>query len=268
MSLHIVILNHKFGDFEDPCNYFMREIADVWKEDGHTVTVQNGPGPRIDADVIVNHVDLTIVPVDYLSILRQYPKTINGNATDISKRTVSRNLVSKGDGYDGPVIVKANRNCAGFKEAELARRGILGQQFLRTVTQYQLFNRASEVPDAVWQDRDVVLEKFRPEIRSGFYCLRTWVFLGDAETCSLSYANEPLIKQRSVLHRQPIDDVPDDLRELREELGFDFGKFDFAIHEGETVLYDANRTPSLGTFSRADFMPRIRKYASGLHSFV
>jgi hypothetical protein len=30
----------------------------------------------------------------------------------------------------------------------------------------------------------------------------------------------------------------------RARLGFDYGKFDFVIHEGQAVLLDANRTPT------------------------
>jgi len=38
--------------------------------------------------------------------------------------------------------------------------------------------------------------------------------------------------------------VPDELRAERSRLGFDYGKFDFVVHEGRAILLDANRTPS------------------------
>jgi hypothetical protein len=62
--------------------------------------------------------------------------------------------------------------------------------------------------------------------------------------------------------------VPDELREMRKSLGFDFGKFDYAIVDGRVVLYDANRTPAVGNFSREQFMPRIRLLAEGLNAFL
>ena len=37
--------------------------------------------------------------------------------------------------------------------------------------------------------------------------------------------------------------MPDELRALRRQLGFDYGKFDFVMHEGRAVLLDANKTP-------------------------
>ena len=37
--------------------------------------------------------------------------------------------------------------------------------------------------------------------------------------------------------------VPEELRQTRRQLGFDYGKFDYGVVNGEVVLYDANRTP-------------------------
>ena len=59
---HILILVHEHGSFDKP-RYFMREIAEVWRERGHRISVMHGPGRRaIAADVAVLHVDLTVVP--------------------------------------------------------------------------------------------------------------------------------------------------------------------------------------------------------------
>lgn len=59
-----------------------------------------------------------------------------------------------------------------------------------------------------------------------------------------------------------------DILHRREEEGFDYGKFDYAIVGGRVVLYDANRTPSLGAFSREKYMPTIKLFASGLGDFL
>ena len=39
------------------------------------------------------------------------------------------------------------------------------------------------------------------------------------------------------------DPVPEELRKIRAQLGFDYGKFDYGIVDGEVILYDVNRTP-------------------------
>jgi hypothetical protein len=265
---HIAILNYRYGSFNDPCVYLLKEIAAIWQEEGVKVSVLNGPGPRLDADLVISHVDLTVVPMDHVAYLRQYPRVMNGPVVDISKRMISAHVVDCPDDYDGAVITKSNRNCAGFKEAELAAKGILPQRYARTFTAYRVYPSTAEVPAEIWGDRDVVVEKFLPERRGGQYCLRTWVFFGNKETNSLSYAQEPIIKSMNVTHRVPIAKVPDELREIREELGFDYGKFDYAIVDGKVVLYDANRTPSLGAFSREKYMPTIKLFASGLQDYL
>ena len=50
-------------------------------------------------------------------------------------------------------------------------------------------------------------------------------------------------------------------------MGFDFGKFDYGIVDEQVILYDANRTPTLGGV-REQYMPRVRLLADGLKSFL
>ena len=266
---HILILVHEHGSFDKP-RYFMREIAEVWRERGHRISVMHGPGRRaIAADVAVLHVDLTVVPAEYLAFLRQYTVVINGRVADISKRVISRNILTEADGYDGPVIVKTDRNYGGIMEAQLAARTKSrgGPGFSCEPKDYAVYRSARDVPAGTWRNPDLVVEKFLAEQREGCYCLRTWVFMGNRETNSLSFARQPIVKSDAVIRREPVAEVPDELREMRKSLGFDFGKFDYAIVEGRAILYDANRTPAVGNFSREQFMPRIRLLAEGLGAF-
>lgn len=276
---HIVILLHRHGKFDKP-RYFLYEIAEIWREEGLRVSVLHGPGSRVDADLAILHIDLTVVPDDYLTFVRQYPVVINGSVTDISKRLISTNLVCRGDGYQGRVIVKTNWNCQGQMESSLARKGPLLRRcanLLRNMlpwscraklSNYPIFESVSQVPRAVWHNPDLVIEQFLPEYRNGFYCLRTWVFLGDRETNSICYSDQPIVKSNSVLHRETVAEVPDELRQIRRELGFDFGKFDYVIVNGQVVLYDVNRTPTLSNFTREEFLPRVRLLAEGIRAYL
>jgi len=38
--------------------------------------------------------------------------------------------------------------------------------------------------------------------------------------------------------------VPEELHAMWARLGFDFGKFDYVVRDGQIVLLDANRTPT------------------------
>jgi hypothetical protein len=76
------------------------------------------------------------------------------------------------------------------------------------------------------------------------------------------------VKSSSVIRREVLRDVPDELRRIRADLGFDFGKFDYAIVDGKVVLYDVNRTPTYGGFDREDFLPNMRHLAEGIRGFM
>ncbi|HTQ10660.1 MAG TPA: hypothetical protein VMI31_11350, partial [Fimbriimonadaceae bacterium] len=89
----ILIVVHRHGDFNDPGNYVMREMAAMWAEQGHKIVVARGPGPRIEADIVINHIDITVIPVDHLAYFRLYPRVLNGSVVDISKRRISRQLL-------------------------------------------------------------------------------------------------------------------------------------------------------------------------------
>ena len=231
------------------------------------------------------HVDLTKTPADYARAAARYPKVINGGVVDISKREISDQLVRRGDGYGGPVIVKTDRNSGGSRERQLDQRAGRRAALRRHIDawrdrlpwgwrahldtgDYRTFDSVAQVPRAVWFNRSLVVERFLPERQNGHFCLRTWVFLGDRETNAISYATEPVIKSHNVVRREPVPDVPDELRAMRRKLGFDYGKFDYGLVDGRVVLYDANRTPMFGAMRREDYWPRVQLLAEGIGAFL
>jgi len=276
---HIVILVHRHFTF-DNSRYFLSEIIEIWQKEGLRVSVLNGLGTRVDADLAILHVDLTVVPEDYLAFIRQYPVTINGSVTDISKRRISSNLVCRGDGYQGQVVVKTNNNCRGGCESETASRGTLLKKYTNSLrsrlpwswqaklSDYPIYESVSQVPRAVWHNPDLIVEQFLPERRDGFYCLRTWVFLGDKESNSVSYSDQPIVKSNNILRHEKVAEVPDELRQMRRDLAFDYGKFDYAIVNGRVILYDTNRTPTMGSLSKEKLLPTIRLIAGGIQAYL
>jgi hypothetical protein len=55
---------------------------------------------------------------------------------------------------------------------------------------------------------------------------------------------------------------------MRRDLGFDFGKFDYAMVDGRPVLFDANRTPTFGDTAREVYAPIAQSLARGIASFI
>ncbi len=278
MAPHILILTHPQVPYEGH-DYYLEQISTIWQEQGIKVTVQRGPGEKVDADVAIVHVDATHVPPEYTAYVKQYPVVLNGGITDISKRHVSRHLVRRGDGYTGPVIVKTNGNYGGQADASIiAREGglrrLLGEWrqklpwYCRSrVVQYPIYASPAEVPKLVWLNPDLVVERFLTERDGEYYCLRTWLFLGDREGNSLTWSSDPIVKTRSMIRRVEGPEAPPELRQIREELKFDFGKFDYGIVNGKAVLYDTNTTPTWAGGGEA-FRARALVMAEGIKAYL
>jgi hypothetical protein len=207
------------------------------------------------ADAALLHVDMSLIGQDYLDLAAIYPKAINGTVADIRKRHVSRSLVDQTSDWPGPVLVKSDLNCQGMPEAFLARqtaRAAGRPPPVPTMSDYQLFDSIAAVPDPIWTDPARVVERYLPEKRGAHNVLRVWSFMGDYERCTWYSAPETIVKGRNIVDFGP-SEVPDQIRAERARLGFDYGKFDFAIGPEGPVLYDANRTPAYLS-SRPDLM--------------
>jgi len=290
----VAILVHRHDSFESG-DYWLRAIAEDWRASGIAVELVRGPQARTDADLVIMHVDLTTIPDAYVASARQYPRAINGGVHDISKRRISRNLVSRGDPHEGPVIVKTDRNHRGGREWHFAKRGLLRRPLAgdpvgnfaafareaggllrhwwrhgspRAYRNYPIFASAGEVPAAVWNDRDLVVERFLAERRGDHYCVRTWLFFGDRERHAIFFSQAPIINSTNIADYERLGEVPEELRQLRRDLQFDYGKFDYAMVDGRVVLYDANRTPSIGAFPRERYFPIAQALAGGIHAFL
>ncbi len=275
---HLLIITHRHDAFEGKACY-LEEISRFWREQGMKVTVQRGPGPKIDADVAILHVDATYVPQEYIDYAKTYPVTINAGISDISKRRISRQLVHPGDGYEGPVIVKTNGNYGGQSDAGLRNnRGGLGGTLTRLrqrlpwycrsqVVKYPIYSSPREVPKLVWLNPDLLVERLLVERRDDLYLLRIWIFLGDREYHSIVLARHPLVKWENVLGRERGTEAPAELHRLRKELNFEFGKFDYAIVDGKAVLFDTNTTPTWCTGGEL-LTARARILQEGIHSFL
>lgn len=284
----ILILYYEM-DSSDSSNYLVRLLAPVWREMGHEVLVHRGLANLPDADLAVLHVNLTRTPQDYLDALKRYPRVINGAVTDISKRLFSNQLVAKNDGYHGSVILKTDQNCGAGPERRFGRsRHSLVDRLKRAWSdlprkyQYRRMNRLAgsrgrtgywvvdhqdRLPGFVWRDPYWVVERFLPEQDEHGYYLRQWVFLGSQELGSRSLSAEPVVKSHNVVRREFVP-VPEALREWRRKLGFDYGKFDYVVRDGEVILFDVNRTPTASNRASGELGPEIAQLARGIADFI
>jgi hypothetical protein len=276
----IAILTQRRKDFPKR-DYVLHAVSRLWERRGIEVAVLDGPDADGDADLAILHVNQTVVPPEYDRLISRFPRVLNARVRDISKRVVSCNLVRRGDDLAGPVIVKTDLNHGGVPESRIVnkmptphrwwRAGVDRLPWRRPLFEginYPLFERSADVPRRVWSDRRLVVERFLPERDDGFYCVRIWMFLGAKERIRRFFSRDPVIKSTNIVHAEQLADVPDELRRLREAWGFDFGKFDFAMCDGRLVVYDLNRTPSLGRLTGEAAVPLVDTLADGIGSYL
>src|SRR5262245_35758307 len=111
----VVVLTHLRQGLQ-PVSVVSRLMNAAWRPAGVDVVVHQGLRNAPEADLAILHVDLTVTPPEYLELGARYPRCLNLAVTDISKRRISRNLVTRDDDYDGPVMVKTDRNYGGRPE--------------------------------------------------------------------------------------------------------------------------------------------------------
>ena len=247
---HIVLITHTYDNFRER-SFLLGSLAGHWLDAGHDVSLAEGLGNWPDGDVAVMHVDLSVVPAAYSEAARRYAVVVNGAATDVRKKRVSRHVVTQDDGWTGPVIIKTDLNYSGIPEmhaAQMFRRDgkpadLPPGPVVSTTRPYPILRSLGEVPREVWANPGLVVERFLPEQDARGYWVRAWVFFGDRERCTRYRGTHPIVKTATIVGREPAP-VPEELRAERERLGFDYGKFDFVVHDGRATLFDANRTPS------------------------
>lgn len=282
-SGRIVVLFHE--NEINPARYVIHHLAGFWREDGHRVDYVMGTKRFVPADAVIVHVDLSIVPQSYLEFAARYPIAINGRLTDNRKSRVSDQLLRPGDGWTGPVIVKSDLNYGGLPEQGL-RVSPLGRRFsmlsrLRRrldtrlhperlpVRGYGVYESIDEVPDQVFHDPRLVVERFLPEIEDGAYHVRIVQFLGDRYRCTRLRSEHRIIKA----HRSSLTEDAEPHPEVfgwRERFHMDYGKLDYVVHEGTPVLLDINKTTGATSQYRDDsLLAANRRYlAYGLYDYL
>lgn len=299
MTKIVILVHHTDRDFGIGApGYLLEFLLPEWRVNGLEVRVIRGIDEFVPGDVLFPHTDLTKVPPDFLAFMQRYPVVVNRHVADTSKSAISHNLVRRGDPYPGPVIVKTVRNYGGLPEASLAAdnsarspglrksirdvlskgiRKATGSQPWRYIThlnpqEYPVFPSLREVPDGVFQNDALVVEKYLPERDGDDYLLRYYYFLGDRERCLLLRSKHRVVKFSNAHQVEEIPVHPE-LHELREQLGFDFGKFDYFVHDGKVMLFDVNKTPGhtaghAGGRHEPLYQAMVKHLAGGIESIL
>jgi hypothetical protein len=267
-----------FSEHDDPEGYVVSKLADHWRADGLHVEYLRGTRRYVPADVLMLHVDLSVLPRQVLSFAQRYPRVINQHVRDIRKRTYSALLVERNSGHTGPVIVKTDLNFGGGPESGghpnralrlyyRARRAYF--RLLTGSWGYRIYESVEQVPALVWHDPYLIVEKFLPERRGDDFVVRTYHCFGQRESFFLLTSPDPIVKSGPITRVHPLPPDPR-LRAFRRQLKLDYGKLDYILVDGEPVLLDLNKTIGLTDHSVND--PCLehgrRERAAGIYDFL
>jgi hypothetical protein len=107
---------------------------------------------------------------------------------------------------------------------------------------------------------------FCPEYENGLYHVRYYLFMGDRSSCDRVSSCQPIVKDATSVSREPVDVHPE-IEKMRCALHFDYGKFDYVMHEGRPVLLDINKTVG-GVRKVTPEIEAMRKHrAEGIYSY-
>lgn len=271
----VLILLHPGTTAQELSRWAIHGLSAVWNELGIEVGFLTSTRRVLPADVLIVHIDLSVVPEVFLEFAAQYPVAVNGKVRDIRKTTISKQRVLRGDDWDGPVIVKSDLNCCALGERvlreERGRTEISLPRYpfaMRSQQDYRVYRRVSEVPDQFFEDESVIVERFLPEREGDTYFCRSHHFLGSKTTTVRLGSREPIVVGH-VAH--VIEDVEphEDVLRARVELGLDYGKIDYVVHDGRAVVLDVNKTTGEGGVSTDPKVLAMRRHrALGIFDFL
>jgi hypothetical protein len=201
------------------------------------------------------HVDLTDVPAALIPPAGRHAACINRGAESIDRRRYSVARIARGAAYSGPVVVKTVLNHRGTPELRhrrrterrlrwayrLARlRGRRPRQI--SCPHYSVYSSPSEVPESVWDDPRLMVERFVPgRLTVPVVKYRYDFFLDVGLHTRAEYASLLGIPS-SARNVSLVDGVPDAVMAVRRELRLDLGSIDYFLTPEGAVVVDANKT--------------------------
>jgi hypothetical protein len=288
-----------------PMSYVIDHYTLCWKNAGYRVINHIGLANIPVADIVIVHIDLTVIPKEYVALINGLHRVINGKILDISRQRFSKLLLSKNDNYTGPVIVKTNANYGGIldcqytpflsniiKEKRLSNKqqlhifrfflfkSIVKNRFLRILNkwdtieslnplEYPIFRNIKSVPYGIWKNNNLIIEPFISSLENGLFYAHYYIFFGDKEISGRISSPDPIVKFNNCVSDEEVP-VPDEVKQWRKDLKIDYGRFDYLVVGGKYFLIDVNKTEGGGDMNYMDhkYLDEMNLLASGLEFYL
>lgn len=279
----VAILTHAADRLFERTKYLIHAVSKEWEAIGLRVAVLRGVRAFVPAGVLIPHVDMTVMPPEYIAFARRYPRVLNRDVVDISKSSFSENIVGPGSPETGPVIVKTDRNHGGLPELRLEAmpRARLFFEKLRSRLvsmrsprwrdvevldrgSYPVFPALKDVPREIFANPHLIVERYVAEIEGGRYCVRFCYALGSREFTVRLTSKNPVIKASTSEGCERVESSSE-VALWRRRLGLDYGKIDYVVRDGKAVVLDVNTTPAYSALERYGLTGAVaRELAEGI----
>ncbi|MAS05692.1 MAG: hypothetical protein CL534_13560 [Ahrensia sp.] len=241
--------------FESIRHYKLKHMLEGLKRAGIDWRLIDQPAEGQGGEAAFLHVDLTDVPADFITAAHRYGRCVNRDASTIRRTLYTRAKVQRDDNFAGPVIVKTVLNSRGAPELRYenrrsfaARAGYTAKKLLipgykqRLCPDYEIHDSLEDVPKSVWDDPRLLVERFLPGAMDLPIVKHRYDFFFEVEL-NTRVAYQSLLCDPETLTEFDVDpDVPQAIRDLREQLNLDFGAIDYFMENGEAIPIDANKT--------------------------
>jgi len=275
--MHIAILFRKVDENKDLSCYTIYHLAELWRKSGCNVIYVFGVDKHVPADLIIVHIDFSIVPKEYLDYAANYPIALNGQLGSICKSGFSKGLLESDSDWGGEVIVKSNFNYGGIQEqiySDILRKPhvdlywrviskvkrMMGREpIFMDPYDYKIFDKINMVPKHWFHSSNAIVEKFTPEMEDNLYHIRMFQILGDRWTCERLASPHPIVKDANSVKLEVIEPEAK-VFEWCKELKLDYGKLDYVMRDGKPILLDVNKTVGAAALSHNKDSDKKRKY--------
>lgn len=235
--------------------YTANYIVDGLRRRGLAVSVRERAGDGGRAPAALLHVDLTEVPKEILAAAAGYPFVVNGGVPSIRRTLYSAARIGRESGHAGPVIVKTVLNSGGRPEqrhaverslparlAHFGRKLVGGAGGKYPYFPYRVLATPDEVPEEVWDDEALIVERFLPGSLTLPIVKYRYLFCLEAEVNLRGVFDDLLCRGKFIREHGTVPGVPDEVVAVRRSLNLDFGAIDYFMVDGKAIVVDANKT--------------------------
>lgn len=131
---------------------------------------------------------------------------------------------------------------------------------------YPVYEGIKDVPDGVWENNNLIVERFISKPENELFETHYCAFFGDKAIAGCLKSSNPIVKFENAISDEETP-IPDEVVQWRKDLNIDYGRFDYVESDGKYFLIDVNRVEGGGN-SNYEYPDELDFLASGLEFYI